>query len=202
MAELAHSPIGRPAMQSIERRHMLSLALAAIPAEALAQITAPAPLPSPGLVPATADREGRTTRTIGVSSTAYKVLTRDTAGAMFVMEQTNRKKGGPPRHLHHNEDELFFVLEGAYDVEVGGNRVSLHAGDCILGPRGIPHGWAYVGDGVGRLLISFAPAGKMEAFFAESERIRGQGKYVAGTAEGDALMHAFGMEHTGPSLSV
>jgi quercetin dioxygenase-like cupin family protein len=189
-------------MPSIERRHMLSLALAAIPAGALAQTLAPAPLPPPGLVPADADREGRGARSIGVSSTAYKVLTRDTGGAMFVMEQTNRKKGGPPRHLHHNEDELFFVLEGDYDVEVGGNRVSLHAGDCILGPRGIPHGWAYVGNSVGRLLISFAPAGKMEAFFAASEKLRGPGKYAAGTSYGDALMHAFGMEHIGPSLSV
>ncbi len=189
-------------MLSIERRHMLSLALAAIPAGALAQTPTPPPLPSPGLVPAAADREGRAARSIGLSSTAYKVLTRDTGGAMFVMEQTNRKKGGPPRHVHHNEDELFFVLEGDYDVEVGGKRVSLHAGDCILGPRGIPHGWAHVGDTVGRLLISFAPAGKMEAFFAASEKMREPGKYVAGTADGDTLMREFGMEHTGPSLIV
>ena len=190
-------------MPEIERRHMLSLALAALPVGALAQTTptAPPPNPMPGLVPASADREGRS-RAIGLSSTRYKVLTRDTGGALFVMEQTNHKRGGPPRHVHHNEDELFFVLEGEYDVEVGGKRVSLHVGDCMLGPRGIPHGWAYVGNSVGRLLISFAPAGKMEAFFAASEKLRTPGRYAAGTAAGDALMRAFGMEHTGPALEV
>src|SRR5437879_7033404 len=78
------------------------------------------------------------------------------------MEQSNRKRGGPPRHLHHNEDELCYALEGEYIVEVGAERFFLKAGDCVLGPRGIPHVWAFVGDSAGRLLISFAPAGKMK----------------------------------------
>jgi hypothetical protein len=34
-----------------------------------------------------------------------------------------------------------------------------------LGPRQVPHTWAFVGDSTGRVLISFTPAGKMEAFF-------------------------------------
>ena len=43
--------------------------------------------------------------TIGLSTTAFKVLTNDTGGGLFVMEHESRNKGGPPRHLHHNEDE-------------------------------------------------------------------------------------------------
>ena len=35
------------------------------------------------------------------------------------MEQTSSKKGGPPRHLHHNEDEWFYVIEGEYITEIG-----------------------------------------------------------------------------------
>lgn len=89
-------------------------------------------------VRAGADREGKA-RAVGISSTAFKVLAGDSAGALFVMEQTNTRKGGPPRHVHRDEDELFYVLEGAYVVEVGGELVRLEAGDCVLGPRGVPH---------------------------------------------------------------
>ncbi|MBB5716955.1 hypothetical protein [Sphingomonas aerophila] len=56
------------------------------------------------------DREGKR-RSIGLSSTTYKVLTSDTDGALFVLEQANTRKGGPSRHVHHHEDELFFCLE-------------------------------------------------------------------------------------------
>jgi quercetin dioxygenase-like cupin family protein len=87
------------------------------------------------------------------------------------LEQSNHKKGGPGRHLHHKEDELVYALEGEYIVEVGAERSSLKAGDCVLGPRRIPHAWAFVADLAGRLLRSFAPAGKMEAFFNEREKL-------------------------------
>jgi len=122
----------------------------------------------PVRVPAGVGREGRK-HAIGLSSTTFKVLTQDTAGALFVLEQSNQKKGGPPRHLHHDVDELFYSLEGEYIVEVGSERFHLKPGDCVLGPREIPHAWAFAGGSPGRLLISFAPAGKMEVFFNERE---------------------------------
>jgi mannose-6-phosphate isomerase-like protein (cupin superfamily) len=144
------------------------------------------------------DREDKK-RSIGLSSTTYKVLTRETVGALFVLEQSNHTKGGPPRHLHHDVDELFYSLEGDYIVEIGAERFHLKAGDCVLGPREIPHAWAFVGDSPGRLLISFAPAGKMEAFFNEREN-RG---IKPGAYTNDAsFMRAFGMELVGPPLSL
>ncbi len=209
-------------MPSIERRNLLLLALPVLAASARANGNSGARANGnsgarangnsgaradekigalPEVVPTGQDRELKT-RSIGISSTTYKVLTKDTAGALFVMEQKNHAKGGPPRHIHHNEDELFFVLEGEYDVEVSGHRVSLKAGDCVLGPKGLPHAWAYVGNSTGRLLISFAPAGKMEAFFAASAARGTPGKYTAGTVSGDALMREFGLEHVGPPLEV
>lgn len=62
-------------------------------------------------------------------------------------------------HLH------LYVLEGEYLVQVGDTRFPLKMGDCILGPRGVPHAWAFVALKTGRLLLSYAPTGKMEAFF-------------------------------------
>lgn len=154
------------------------------------------PLPRVG---ADEDREGKQ-RAIGLSTTTYKVLTSDSGGDLFVMEQHNRQKGGPSRHLHHHEDELFFCLEGQYVVEVGDERSVLIPGDCVLGPRGIAHAWAFAGSAAGRLLISFAPAGKMEAFFAVREQ-RGIKPGQYGSTKADAaLLHEFGMELIGPPI--
>jgi quercetin dioxygenase-like cupin family protein len=118
-----------------------------------------------------------------------------TAGGLFVIEQANRVKGGPPRHLHHEQDELWYVLAGDYVVEIGSERHLLKPGDCILGPRRIPHAWAFVGDSPGKLLIAFTPAGKMQENF---ERDRRAGEYRS-DAE---TFRAYGMELVGPPLSI
>jgi mannose-6-phosphate isomerase-like protein (cupin superfamily) len=185
-------------MQNIQRRSFLQLALTALPVTVFAQTANIASVAKPVRVPAGVDREGKK-HAIGLSSTTYKVLTQDTGGALFVLEQSNQKKGGPPRHLHHDVDELFYSLEGEYIVEVGSERFHLKPGDCVLGPREIAHAWAFAGTSPGRLLISFAPAGKMEAFFNEREN-RGikPGAYTTDAS----FMRAFGMELIGPPLVV
>jgi hypothetical protein len=92
-------------------------------------------------------------------------------------------------------------MEGEYVVEIGSERFHLKPGDSVLGPREIPHAWAFAGGSPGRLLISFAPAGKMEAFFNEREKLGIKpGAYAAGADA--ALLHAFGMELIGPPLVV
>ncbi|WP_419825680.1 cupin domain-containing protein [Sphingomonas sp.] len=146
------------------------------------------------------DREGRKHQ-IGVSATTYKVVTSDTRGDLFVIEQANQRRGGPPLHVHQGEDELFYVLEGEYLVQVGDKRFSLNTGDCVLGPRGVPHAWAYAGSTIGRLLLSYAPAGKMEAFFNAWEQLGfTPGGY---SKEKDAaLLRFYGMERIGPPIQL
>lgn len=181
----------------MQRRSFCQLALAALPSTlVVAQTPGPVPIAKPVRVPAGIDREGKK-HAIGLSSTSYKVLTQDTAGALFVLEQSNQKKGGPPRHLHHGVDELFYSLEGDYIVEIGQERFHLKTGDCVLGPREIPHAWAFVGDSPGRLLISFAPAGKMEAFFNERDN---RGIKPGAYSSDAAFMREYGMELLGPPL--
>lgn len=51
---------------------------------------------------------------------------------------------GPPRliaplHLHHNDDEAWYVLEGILRFQIGNDEVEAHAGACVLAPRGTPH---------------------------------------------------------------
>jgi len=133
---------------------------------------------------------------LGISAIDVKVATADSGGSLLVIENTNRAKGGPARHLHLDQDELFFVLDGEYAVEVGEERFSLTVGDSLLAPRRIPHVWAYTVSGVGRLLITFSPAGEMEAFF------RAVAQLGAMPPLDPALWRAHGMELLGPPLAV
>jgi mannose-6-phosphate isomerase-like protein (cupin superfamily) len=153
------------------------------------------------LVPSGKDREGKE-HAVGVSHTTYKVLTAETAGAMFVMEQGNAKKGGPARHLHHGQDELFYVIEGEYIVEIGSERFHLKTGDCVLGPREVPHAWAFVGETPGKLLLSYSPAGKMEQFFDDREKLGIKKGAYSSTPEQQEAMRSYGMEWLGPPLKI
>ena len=183
-------------LRNLERRDFLGGAMAAFPLALLGQSTKTPATSVVARVPAGEDRLGEH-HTIGISSTDFKVLTKDSGGGLFIFEHTNHKKGGPPRHLHHNEDEWFYVIEGQYIAEVGSERFQLKAGDSLLAPREVPHAWAFVGDTPGKMVIGFAPANKMEAFF------RDNAKRNEGAINVDAeVFRAYGMELLGPPLSV
>lgn len=187
-------------MTQLARRSFLQLAAIAVPGSYLLGQTDASLAAKPTLVSAGTDREGKV-HAVGVSSTTYKVLTADTSGALFVMEQANAKKGGPTRHLHFSQDELFYVMQGEYIVEIGAERFHLKAGDCVLGPRQVPHAWAFVGDSTGRMLLSYAPAGKMEEFFNHREQL-GIGKGAYATTKDADTMRLYGMELVGPPLKI
>jgi mannose-6-phosphate isomerase-like protein (cupin superfamily) len=188
-------------MKLTRRRSFLPVAALAISDTGLlAQGTDNAQAVKPILVKSGSDHDGKS-RTVGVSHTSYKVLTAETAGAMFVMEQANSKQGGPARHLHLNQDELFYVLEGEYIVEVGSERFHLMAGDCVLGPRRIPHAWAFVGKTSGRLLLTYSPAGQMEDFFNHRAQLGIRPGSYASTKDADT-MRAYGMELVGPPIKI
>lgn len=135
-------------------------------------------------------------RGLGITSLHVKVSAQDSDGGLFIIEQTMHDRGGPPRHFHHDQDEWFYALDGEFIVEVAQERFTLAPGDSLLAPRRVPHTWAYVGDGVGRLLVAFTPAGDMEAFF------RDVAKANAMPTTEPALWRAHGMEVVGPPLPV
>lgn len=188
-------------MNGLLRRSFLELAVGAVPGSYFfGSKNLDAAAAKPVLVSAGKDREGKV-RAVGVSSTSYKVLTAETAGAMFVMEQANSKKGGPSRHLHVSQDELFYVMEGEYLLEIGTERFNLKAGDCVLGPRGTPHAWAFIGESKGRMLLSYSPAGKMEEFFNHREQL-GILKGTYASSKDAETMRLYGMELVGPPLKI
>ncbi|MFN8111039.1 MAG: cupin domain-containing protein [Thermoleophilia bacterium] len=145
------------------------------------------------VVRANADREG-VARTMGITRLTFKVLGADTGGGMFVIEQVNTATGGPPRHTHPDQDEWFYVVQGDYVVEVGDRSYALGPGDSVLAPRGVPHVWACVGTGRGRMIVTFTPAGHMEAFF------RRVATTDAMPTQDPALWEDHGMRVVGPPL--
>jgi quercetin dioxygenase-like cupin family protein len=141
-----------------------------------------------------ADLEGES-RGLGISTIAFKVSSLN-PGDPFILENTFLAKGGPARHLHYDQDEWFYVLEGEFQFEVGTERFLLHPGDSLTAPRRVPHVWAFVGEARGRILVAFFPAGKMEAFFREVTKAN------AMPPQDPAIWRAHGMELLGPPLPV
>lgn len=98
-----------------------------------------------------------------------KISSKDTDGALAVFEQTGyTPKGGPPLHIHHFQDEMFYVVEGNYLFQVGEDKFHLEAGDTIFLPRKVPHAFIQL-DEKGRMIVSYQPAGKMEEFFSKTD---------------------------------
>ena len=88
-------------------------------------------------------------------------------GAYFIMEAIVPPQGGPPLHIHHREQESFYVLEGTLDITLGDKVVKALTGDFVHIPRGTIHAFRNVGRGMARTLIIFSPAG-LEKFFEET----------------------------------
>jgi quercetin dioxygenase-like cupin family protein len=155
----------------MKRRDFLKNAAAAFPAAGLSgfSLAQAASAPAGGLHPVEAgqDRLGQT-HSLGFSTILFKVLPRETSDGLFVIEHKNLGHGGPPVHFHLHQDEWFYVMEGEVLFQVGDKRQTLRAGESLLGPRGVPHGFAGVGERPGHMLIAFTPAGMMEAFFREA----------------------------------
>ena len=138
------------------------------------------------------DRLGET-HSLGFSTILFKVLPRETSDGLFVIEHKGLGHGGPPVHFHLHQDEWFYVMEGEVLLQVGDKRQTLRAGESLLGPRGIPHGFAGVGERPAHMLIAFTPAGKMEGFFREAA--------VPNGPKMDAeLFRRYEMEYVGPPL--
>ncbi|MET0244007.1 MAG: cupin domain-containing protein, partial [Flavitalea sp.] len=126
-----------------------------------------------------------------------KVSSKDTDGDIYVFESTRVKEGGPSHHLHFEQDEWWYVLSGQFLIKVGDTIHQVSAGDSVFGPRKVPHSFAKVGEGEGKLLMFFQPAGRMEEFFTKL----GQGVAKNMTeAEQDQMREEHGFKRVGPPI--
>jgi len=113
-------------------------------------------------VAAGADRFGEHL-TLGGDPNDCKVSAQDTKGAMCIFEFSG--KGAWPHHLHYDQDEWIYVLEGEFQVLAGQENFRLGAGESVFLPRKLSHVWACVSEMPGKIINVYQPAGSMEDFF-------------------------------------
>ena len=90
----------------------------------------------------------------------------DVRGAYSVVELLVAPLGGPPMHIHENEDEIIVVLKGCIRCICDGDRFDAPAGTTFVVPRGAPHAWISLPDTISRVLLTFTPGG-VEGYFEE-----------------------------------
>ncbi len=128
----------------------------------------------------------------------------DTGGRFALIEMLARKGTEPPRHVHHREDEAFYVLEGEITFYIGDETYMATPGTFVFAPRGIPHSFVFETDVV-RKLVTLTPGGADEHFrdprFSEPARTLTLPPPPEGPPDVAALvadMKRYGLEVVGP----
>ena len=126
-----------------------------------------------------------------------KVSSADTDGDIYVFESKRIKEGGPSHHYHFDQDEWWYVLQGEFLFKVGDIIHKAKTGDSVFGPRMVPHSFAKVGEGEGKLLMFFQPAGRMEEFFNKiSEGVTSK----MSEEDQNKFRHEHGIKKVGPAI--
>jgi mannose-6-phosphate isomerase-like protein (cupin superfamily) len=154
----------------MKRKHFILSALAFFPVATFARIQSlfGKRMDKPFKVGVGEARFGRRYKMKGVTINTLdiKISGQDTDGQLAVFEQIGQTpNGGPPLHIHIDQDEWFFVTEGEYLFQCGKEKFRLKPGDTLFLPRNVPHAFEKA-----RTIVSYQPAGKMEAFFAATDK--------------------------------
>lgn len=87
-----------------------------------------------------------------------KATGKETGGQYTLIEVLDPQGAEVPLHVHHNEDEAFYVLEGEMTFYVGEETIKAGPGSFLFGPKDVPHSYT-VDSGPARLLFLLSPAG-------------------------------------------
>jgi quercetin dioxygenase-like cupin family protein len=127
-----------------------------------------------------------------------KISSQDTGGEFTVFEGRTPPQGGPPMHIHHEQDEWWYVLEGEFRFSVGGEEILGRAGDTVFAPRGSRHTFQCISQAAGRLLTTVVPGG-LDIFFEELSAAVPRGT-APDPAKVAPIFKKHGMELAGPPL--
>src|SRR5829696_2967538 len=125
-------------------------------------------IPSQGLQPVAVAKDEGDARWWFGGLAVIKATAAQTGGQMAIIEVTEPPGAEAPLHVHHREDEGFWLLEGSATFEVGDTTIEAEAGDYLFGPRDIPHGYT-VGAAGCRMLFIMTPGGFEEFIIETSE---------------------------------
>ena len=118
----------------------------------------------------------------------YLVEGHDSNGKLAILHYTSFPGHEPPPHVHEDEDEVFYVLEGELDAYCGSETLEVKAGQCLVLPYGKPHAWK-IRSPVFRSLIVTHPA-RIDRIFREMQepyrKIEASGESYEQALQGDA----------------
>jgi quercetin dioxygenase-like cupin family protein len=106
---------------------------------------------------------GRVLKSLGVT---HKLTSEQTRGAFYVCEAVFGPESGSPLHIHHYEDEVIYVLEGAIEIRLDREKLHAPAGGIVHLPKNIPHALQNPLRTPLRIMVSAIPGG-LENYFDE-----------------------------------
>jgi uncharacterized protein (TIGR03086 family) len=124
-------------------------------------------------------------------------------GTASGVEIWEREGSGPPRHVHADHDELWYVLEGRFTFSLGDREFEAGAGQVVVGPRGVPH--AFRAETPQSRLLDVHMPGGFERFFVQAGRpatdlVPPPREEADGAPELRAMIESFGAAVVGPPL--
>lgn len=119
-----------------------------------------------------------------------------TGGAFGMWEGLLPPGASSPVHIHHNEEECIFVMEGTLRILCGDEIWDSGPGTWIKMPKDVPHGIETVGDTPVRFLEFFLPAGLEQLFNKLPAEIKTSAK--PDMAKILAVAKSYGLEFVGP----
>lgn len=98
---------------------------------------------------------------LDVMGDAVRIILRseDTGGRLTLVQQRSRPGAGIPLHINTREDEVFQVLEGRVEFQVGEQKLTAEPGTVVHVPKHLPHSFRIVGTGVALIQILMLPGG-------------------------------------------
>jgi quercetin dioxygenase-like cupin family protein len=122
--------------------------------------------PSPVAAFAVAPGAGLAVENPAGDITTFKAMADLTGGALTVVEGVAAPGQGPPLHVHREQDEILYTLDGRFRIRLDDDVHDAPAGTFAFIPRGTPHTWQNVGDAPARFLAALMPAATgFEQFF-------------------------------------
>ncbi len=134
------------------------------------------------------------------NGTWYKtaLTSADSDGAIAIVDSVSPPDSGPPRHIHHRQDETFVVLTGQIEFWLEGERFTRGPGESAFVPKGREHTFRVAGQESSRHLVITTPGG-LEAFI---EEVAGQNlTFPDDMGRIVELARRHSLEFTGPPLA-
>ncbi len=132
--------------------------------------------------------------------TTFKATSDQSGGGLTVIEGVSAPGEGPPLHLHREQDEFIYTLDGTFRVRLGDDLIEAPPGSFVFIPRNTPHTWQNVGDGRARFVATLIPASaEFEEFFLRYAELPPEERGIEAFSRLAAETRA--MEVVGPPLA-